>query len=54
MPWPQTGENQYPAQLGLRDKGRAIKGLVVCNDWNLEPLDLLNGMALGYYEEIHK
>ncbi len=38
---------QYHAQLGLHDKGRAIKGLVVCNDWDLEPLDLLNGMALG-------
>ncbi len=24
-------------QLGLLDKGRAIKGLVVCNDWDLEP-----------------
>ena len=35
------------AQVGLIDKGRAIKGLVVCNDLNLEPLDLLNGLALG-------
>ncbi len=31
MPWPQTGATQYHAQLGLPDKGRAIKGLVVCN-----------------------
>ena len=30
MPWPQTGATQYHAQLGLPDKGRAIKGLVVC------------------------
>ena len=30
MPWPQTGATQYNAQLGLSDKGRAIKGLVVC------------------------
>ena len=26
MPWP----NSKPAQLGISDKGRAIKGLVVC------------------------
>ena len=31
MPWPQTGATHYHAQLGLPDKGRAIKGLVVCN-----------------------
>ncbi len=42
MPWPQTGATQYHAQLGLPDKGRAIKGLRVCNNWDLEPLDLLN------------
>ena len=29
MPWPKTGANQYHAQFGLPDKGRAIKGLVV-------------------------
>ena len=27
----------YDAQLGFPDKGRAIKGLVVCNDWDPEP-----------------
>ncbi len=37
MPWPQTGVTHYHAQLGLPDKGRAIKGLVVCNDRDLEP-----------------
>ena len=47
MPWPQTGKTQYHAQLGLPDKGRTIKGLVFCNSWDLEPLDLLNGLALG-------
>ena len=47
MLWPQTGATQYHAQLGLPDKGRAIKGLVV---WDLEPLDLLNGLALGCYQ----
>ena len=50
MLWPQTGAIQYHAQLGLPDKGGAINGLVVCNDWDLEPLDLLNGLALGFYQ----
>ncbi len=38
MRWP----TQHHAKLGLPCKGGAIKGLVVCNDWNLELLDLLN------------
>ncbi len=38
MPWLQTGATQYHAQLGLLDKGRSIKGMIVCNDWDLEPL----------------
>ena len=38
------------APLGLADKGRAIKGFVVCNNWDLEPLDLLKGLALGCYQ----
>ncbi len=38
MPLPQTGTTPYHAQLGLTDKDRAIKGLVVCNDCDLEPL----------------
>ncbi len=42
----QTGVTQYHAQL-LTKIGRAITWLVVCNDWDLEPLDLLNGLALG-------
>ena len=42
MPWSQTGKTHYHAQLGLPDKGRGIKGLVVCNDWDLEPLELPN------------
>ncbi len=32
MPWPKTGATQYHGQLGLSEKGCAIKGLVVCND----------------------
>ena len=43
MPWPKTGAR-------LPDKGRAIKRLVVCNSWDLEPWDLLNGQALGCYQ----
>ncbi len=50
MPWSQTGATQYHAQLELPEKGLAIKGLVVCNNWDLEPLDLLNGLALGCYQ----
>ena len=41
--------SMYHAQLGLPDKGCAINGLVVCNNWDLEPLDLLNGLALDFY-----
>ncbi len=29
MPWPHTGVTHFHAQLGLLDKGRAIKGMVV-------------------------
>ena len=47
---PKTGATNYHAQLGLPDKGRAIKELVVCNSWDLEPLDLLNDLALGCYQ----
>ena len=48
MAWPKTGATQYHAQLGLPYNGHVIKGLVVCKSWDLEPLDLLNGLALGY------
>ena len=40
MPWSKTGATQYHAQFGFPDKGRAMKGLIVCNYWDLEPLDL--------------
>ena len=43
MPWPQTGSTHYHAQLRLPDKGRAI-------NWDLEPMDQLNGLALGCYQ----
>ena len=48
MPWPKTVATQYHAQLGLPDKGHAIKGLVVSNGWDLDPLNLLNSLALGF------
>ena len=35
MPWLQTGATHCHAQLGLSDKGRAIKRLVVCNSLDL-------------------
>ncbi len=38
MPWSKTGANHFHAQLEIQDKGRAIKGLVVLNCWDLEPL----------------
>ena len=47
---PKTGITQYHPQLGLPFKGRAIKLLVICNSWDLEPLDLLNGLPLGCYQ----
>ena len=47
---PKTGATQYHAQLGLPDKGRAIKRLVACNNWDPEPWDLLKGVALGCYQ----
>ena len=31
IPRPQTSTAQYHAQLGLPDKGRAMKGMVVCH-----------------------
>ena len=48
--WPQTGTTHSHAQLGLPDKGHAIKRLVVCSNWDLELLVLLNGLALGCYQ----
>ena len=44
----EKSATHYQAQLGLPYKGRAFKVLVVCHDWDLEPLDLLNSLALGF------
>ncbi len=40
MPWPQTtGATHHHTQLGLVDKGSAIKGLVVCDVVWLESMN---------------
>ena len=46
----QNRFNDYNVQLGLTDKDRAIKGLVICNTCDVEPLDLLYCLALGCYQ----
>ncbi len=50
MSWTKLGATHYHALSALSDKGLANKGLVVCNVWDPEPLDLLNGPALGCYQ----
>ncbi len=54
MPCPQINASQCHAQLGLPDRGRAMKGLAVCNVLDQEPLDPLNGLALGCYQPYHE
>ncbi len=49
MSLPHTGSH-YHAQLGLSDKDRVIKGFVVCNKWDQEHLDRLNGLAKGCFQ----
>ncbi len=50
VPWSKTDATQYHAQLDLSNKGREIKEVVVCHNWDLESLDLLNGLALVCYQ----
>ncbi len=50
----QTEATQYHAQLGLPDKGRAIKGLVVCNTWDLEPLGPAKRSGPRFYQPSSK
>ncbi len=45
----ETHENQCHAQLGLPDKENAIKLFVVCNGWDLEPLDLNQVVLLNAF-----
>ncbi len=35
MLWPKTGATYYYVHLGLLDKGSAIKGLLICNSWDV-------------------
>ena len=44
------GTTHYHAQLRFPAKDPAIKRFVVCNSLDLEPSDLLNGLALGCYQ----
>ncbi len=50
MPWPQTGATQHHAQLGLPDKGHAIKWLIVCNKLGYRAFEPAIGLALGSYQ----
>ncbi len=48
-------QTEYHAQLGFLRKGRTIKGLVVCKtDWDLDPLDLQNCLALDDFQAFVK
>ena len=44
------GATQYHTQLGLPDKVRVNKVLAVCNNRDLEPLDLQNSLGLSCYQ----
>ena len=39
MPWSKTGVTYYHERQGLSDKIRAIKGLVVCNSWDVSGVE---------------
>ncbi len=42
--------NSVPCTVRTSRQRLAIKVLFVCNSWDLEPLDLLIGLALGCYQ----
>ncbi len=50
MPWPNSGATHFYAQLGLSDNGHVIKELVVYKSWDVDLLDLLNGLAICKYQ----
>ena len=50
MPWPKTGAIQNYVQLRLTDQGCGIKVFVVYNNWDLEPLEQLNGLTQDCYQ----
>ena len=35
MTWPKTGATLHYALLGLSDKARVFRGLIVCNSWSV-------------------
>ena len=35
MPWPKTDATYYHPQLGFAAKGLSIKGIFVCNSWDV-------------------
>ncbi len=39
--------NSVPCTVRTSRHRSCSKGLVVCNDWDIKRLDLLNGLALG-------
>ena len=45
----QKRRNSVLCTVRTSKQDRAIKGLVVCNGWEIEPLDLINCLALGCY-----
>ncbi len=46
----QNRRDSVTCKVRTSDKGRAIKEFVVCNNWDLESFDLLNGRTLGCYQ----
>ena len=52
MPWPKNRHNLIPCKVrNSRQRScNGREGLVVCNNRDLEPLALPNGLALGCYQ----
>ncbi len=48
--WSKTGENIIMHSWDFQTKLVQQRGLVVCNNWDLESLDLLNNLASGCYK----
>ena len=50
LPWLKTVLTLCHAKLGLPDRGRAIKGLFLCNSWDFSAFGLLQRVALRCYQ----
>ena len=50
MSWPNIGATHYHTELGLQTKFVQSQGGCLQQIWYLEPLDLINGLALGCYK----